>query len=173
MTRLLTAFRALVYMTGFLLFWGWLALQVRSLARDVVPELPPAARVAGAVLMVLGGSLALWCVALFVVAGRGTPAPFDPPRALVPLGPYRWVRNPMYLGGLLLLVGFGGWRTSLAMILLAVPIAALVHLFVVLYEERTLERRFGLQYVAYRALVNRWLPKRPGPDLDQAISQEH
>ena len=172
MIRLLAAVRSLVYMTGFVLLWGWLALQVRRLADGAVPDLPLAGRSAGAALMVLGGMLALWCVAVFVVEGRGTPAPFDPPRSLVPRGPYRWVRNPMYLGALLVLIGFGAWHTSLAMVLFAVPAAALAHLFVVLYEEPTLERRFGLPYIAYRALVNRWLPKRPGPDLDQATSRE-
>lgn len=172
MIRLLAAVRALVYMTGFVLLWGWIALQIGSMAGRTLRDLPPAARTAGAALMVVGAMLVLWCVTVFVVEGRGTPAPFDPPRALVPRGPYRWVRNPMYLSGLVVLIGFGAWHTSLAMVLFAVPAAALAHLFVVLYEEPTLERRFGLPYIAYRALVNRWLPRRPGPDLDQATSQE-
>jgi len=172
MIRLLAAVRSLVYMTGFVLLWGWMALQVGSMAGGTLPDLPPACHPAGAALMVLGGMLVLWCVAAFVVQGRGTPAPFDPPRFLVPRGPYRWVRNPMYLGALLVLIGFGAWHTSLAMVLFAVPAAALAHLFVVLYEEPSLERRFGLPYVAYRALVNRWVPKRPGADLDQATSPE-
>jgi protein-S-isoprenylcysteine O-methyltransferase Ste14 len=68
----------------------------------------------------------------------------------------------MYLGGFLVMIGFGTWRTSPAIVLLAVPFAVFAHLFVVLYEERTLERRFGAAYTAYRALVNRWLPQRPG-----------
>ncbi len=120
--------------------------------------LPAAGRVPGAVLIVLGGSVVLACVAMFVVAGRGTPAPFDPPRALVPRGPYRWARNPMYLGALAVLVGFGLWRASLAMILLAAPAALCAHLLVVLYEEPSLQRRFGSHYLAYRSAVNRWLP---------------
>jgi len=103
----------------------------------------------------------LSCVGWFVVAGRGTPAPFDPPRSFVPGGPYRWVRNPMYLGALLVLIGFGLWHASLSMVLLALPALALAHLFVVLYEEPTLRRRFGMPYVAYLALVNRWVPKPP------------
>ncbi len=170
MSRLFAAVRSLIYMSGFVWLWGWIALQVAKMADGALPTLPRGARTAGAALMVLGGLLALWCVAAFVVEGRGTPAPFDPPRSLVPRGPYRWVRNPMYLGALLVLIGFGAWRASLAMILLAIPVAALAHLFVVLYEERTLERRFGIPYIAYHALVNRWLPKRPGPDLDRATS---
>ena len=113
--------------------------------------------------MIGGGLLVLSCVGWFVVVGRGTPAPFDPPRSFVPGGPYRWVRNPMYLGALLVLVGFGLWHASGSMVLLALPALALAHLFVVLYEEPTLRRRFGQPYVAYLARVNRWVPKPPRP----------
>ena len=160
MTEIFAALRALVYGTGFVFVWGWLALQARSLAGDVT--LPPSGRVVGAVLMVVGGALVLVCVAWFVVAGRGTPAPFDPPRAFVPGGPYRWVRNPMNLGALAILIGFGLWHASLAMVLFALPAAAVAHLFVVVYEEPTLRRTFGAPYVTYVAQVNRWVPKAPG-----------
>ncbi|HEX4602327.1 MAG TPA: isoprenylcysteine carboxylmethyltransferase family protein [Gemmatimonadales bacterium] len=160
MNQIFAAARTLVYMTGFVLLWGWLALQVRSIAGDVA--LPASVRLVGAVLMVLGGMLVLTCAAWFVVAGRGTPAPFDPPRAFVPSGPYRWVRNPMYLGALGMLIGFGLWQASLFMVLFAIPAAAAAHLFVVWYEEPTLRRGFGAPYVDYVANVNRWVPKSPG-----------
>jgi protein-S-isoprenylcysteine O-methyltransferase Ste14 len=160
MTRVLVAMRAIGYMAGFVLVWGWLALQLRSVGRDWV--LPAGTRVVGTLLMVLGGALVLTCAAWFVVVGRGTPAPFDAPRAFVPGGPYRWVRNPMYLGALVLLVGFGLWHRSPSMALLALPAFVLAHLFVVLYEEPTLRRRFGRPYDAYLTLVNRWVPKPPG-----------
>jgi len=166
MTQLFAAARALAYMTGFVLAWGWLALQVRSIGSAWA--LPDGSRVVGTALMLLGGVLVLCCAAWFVVVGRGTPAPFDAPRAFVPGGPYRWVRNPMYLGALLVLIGFGLWHTSVSMVLLAVPAAVLAHLFVVFYEEPTLRRRFGLPYVAYLALVNRWAPKKPDRDASQA-----
>jgi hypothetical protein len=94
--------------------------------------LPQGARAVGTVLMILGGLLVLSCV-----------------------------RNPMYLGALLVLAGFGLWHASLSMVLLALPALALAHLFVVFYEEPTLRRRFGMAYVAYLALVNRWVPKLP------------
>jgi protein-S-isoprenylcysteine O-methyltransferase Ste14 len=159
MTELLAALRSLVYMTGFLFLWGWLALQVRSIGGGW--ELPQESRAVGTVLMIVGGLVVLSCIGWFVVVGRGTPAPFDPPRSFVPGGPYRWVRNPMYLGALLLLIGFGLWHASPSMVLLALPALALAHLFVVLYEEPTLRRRFGMPYVTYLALVNRWVPKPP------------
>jgi protein-S-isoprenylcysteine O-methyltransferase Ste14 len=159
MTQIFTAVRALVYMTGFVFLWGWLALQARTIAGDVA--LPASGRVVGAALMILGGMLALACVAWFVVVGRGTPAPFDPPRAFVPGGPYRWVRNPMYLGAFAVLIGFGLWHASLFMVLFVAPAAAAAHLFVVWYEEPTLRRSFGPPYVTYVAQVNRWVPKSP------------
>lgn len=146
-------------MAGFLFVWGWLALQIRSVGPDSL--LPPGTRFIGTLLMVLGGILVLTCAAWFVVVGRGTPAPFDAPRRFVPGGPYRLVRNPMYLGALALLVGFGLWHRSLPMALLALPAFVVAHLFVVLYEEPALHQRFGGQYDAYLALVNRWVPRSP------------
>src|SRR5881397_3316636 len=62
-------------------------------------------RYLGLVPLVTGTAIVGWCLRDFALVGRGTPAPFDPPRQLVVTGPYRWVRNPMYVGGLLLLVG--------------------------------------------------------------------
>lgn len=162
MIRLLAALRAMVYMAGFLLLWGWLALQLRSVRTE--SRLPAEVRVGGIILMVLGGVLVVACVAWFVMVGRGTPAPFDAPRSFVPGGPYRWVRNPMYLGAAVLLVGFGLWHRSLPMALFAIPALALAHVFVVLYEEPTLRQRFGLAYVTYLGTVNRWIPKPPTTD---------
>ena len=110
--------------------------------------------------MALGAALALACGAAFVVAGRGTPAPFDPPRELVPVGPYRFVRNPMYVGAAALLMGFGLFERSLAILALAVAGLILAHLFVVFAEEPGLERRFGDSYRSYKASVRRWIPGR-------------
>jgi protein-S-isoprenylcysteine O-methyltransferase Ste14 len=114
---------------------------------------------AGQVVLVAGGALALWCVLTFAFIGKGTPAPFDPPRKLVVRGPYRYARNPMYLGAALGLWGAGmyydsGWLFAYVAVFL---IAA--HIFVVTYEEPTLTRLFGDDYEAYRARVSRWLPR--------------
>lgn len=115
----------------------------------------------GVALMVVGGALAVACVVTFVVRGRGTPAPFDAPREFVAGGPYRWVRNPMYLGGFLVLAGYALCAVSFAALLVAFGMLAAAHLFAVLYEEPTLERRFGASYRAYRRRTRRWIPGPP------------
>ncbi len=79
-------------------------------------------------------------------------------------GPYRFVRNPMYLGALGMLTGFGLWHRSPAILLFTVLAALLVHLFVVLFEEPDLSRRFGASYRGYCSSVRRWLPRWPPLD---------
>lgn len=166
--RPLVALRAALYMTGFVLLWGWLALVVRGWDARLGGPLPDWLQGVGVLLMLLGGSLALLCGAVFVVRGRGTPAPFDAPRDFVAIGPYRWTRNPMYLGGLALLLGFGFWWRSPAIGLLAVAAWGVAHLFVVAYEEPALRRRFGAAYEEYTRRVKRWLPRRPARGERQA-----
>ncbi|HSE52948.1 MAG TPA: isoprenylcysteine carboxylmethyltransferase family protein [Gemmatimonadales bacterium] len=113
---------------------------------------------AGAGLAGLGGALALWCIGTFVVVGKGTPAPFDPPRRLVARGPYRLVRNPMYLGAGLAIWGAALVYRSLALFGYGAVFLLAMNALVVAYEEPTLERAFGEEYAAYRARVPRWLP---------------
>jgi protein-S-isoprenylcysteine O-methyltransferase Ste14 len=97
----------------------------------------------------------------FVVRGRGTPFPLDPPVVFVPTGPYRYVRNPMYIGGALVLAGYGLLQQSASVVLLSVLFLLGAHLLVLLLEEPGLERRFGDSYAAYKQAVNRWLPRVP------------
>jgi protein-S-isoprenylcysteine O-methyltransferase Ste14 len=101
----------------------------------------------------------LWCWYEFVTRGRGTPMPIDPPRRLVVVGPYRYVRNPMYVAGLLVLLGQATLYGAVSLLWYAAGFALATHLFVVGYEERTLRRRFGADYDAYRAAVGRWIPR--------------
>jgi protein-S-isoprenylcysteine O-methyltransferase Ste14 len=105
-----------------------------------------------------GALLALWCVVTFVAIGKGTPAPFDPPRRLVVRGPYRFVRNPMYLGGALALAGAALFYQSLLLLAYGSIFLFAACLFVLFYEEPTLRRTFGADYEAYRRHVGRWLP---------------
>ena len=113
----------------------------------------------GFVLLVAGLILLLWCVRDFFVSGRGTLAPWDPPKHLVVVGLYRFVRNPMYLAVLTIVLGWGlaTGSTFLALYLFALGVA--FHLRVVLYEEPRLRQQFDAEYKAYVATVPRWLPR--------------
>lgn len=162
MNRLFVALRAALFAACFFLLWGWLALAVRPYDARLGGELPASVAGAGWVLVAVGLPLALTCVALFVWRGRGTPAPLDPPRELVAIGPYRLVRNPMYVGGLAILLGFGLILRSPAIVLLAGGFFLLAHLFVLLYEEPALEATFGESYREYKRRVGRWLPRPRG-----------
>jgi protein-S-isoprenylcysteine O-methyltransferase Ste14 len=137
----------------------WLPAQALERAGVVRPDRPGPAQVAGAIATVLGAALALWCVATFAFVGRGTPAPFDPPRRLVVRGPYRHVRNPMYLGAVLALCGGALFYETRALVTYAAVFAVILHLFVVLYEEPTLRATFGEDYASYCRAVRRWWPR--------------
>jgi protein-S-isoprenylcysteine O-methyltransferase Ste14 len=89
-------------------------------------------RALGIALIAAGGILAFACVATLVTRGEGTPAPFDPPRKFVAAGPYRFVRNPMYIGGFIVLLGFGLYEQSAAILLFTLPWLLSAHLFVIL-----------------------------------------
>lgn len=155
------AIRATVYASLFFLGWGWLALLTRRLDPLLGVTLADWVKPIGIVLMALGVTLALACAAVFVTRGRGTPAPFDPPQEFVVYGPYRWVRNPMYVGGLTLLLGFALFHASAAMVLFTAFAAFVVQIFIVGFEEPQLEQRFGENYLQYKRDVGRWLPKKP------------
>ena len=118
------------------------------------PVAPDAVAVIG-----VGAALYLWCLWLFATVGRGTPGPWDAPRQVVAVGPYRWVRNPIYIAALLVVVGEAWLFMSPPLLAYAGAMAITVHLFVIGYEEPTLERRFGPAYTAYRQGVPRWLPR--------------
>jgi protein-S-isoprenylcysteine O-methyltransferase Ste14 len=107
-----------------------------------------------------GAAILLRCVWDFARRGRGTLAPVDPPKQLVVSGLYRHVRNPMYVGVLAVLLGEALFFASVAVLVWAAIFFAVVHLFVVLYEEPSLERRFGDSYARYRRAVRRWIPGR-------------
>ncbi len=94
----------------------------------------------------------------FYVIGRGTLAPWAPPRRLVVVGLYRLTRHPMYVGVLTLVAGIAAWRASPVVAGYAAALALVFHLRVVLDEEPVMARRFGDEWTAYRARVRRWLP---------------
>jgi protein-S-isoprenylcysteine O-methyltransferase Ste14/8-oxo-dGTP pyrophosphatase MutT (NUDIX family) len=124
---------------------------------DRPPKIGPA-QIVGSIAAVCGLGIALWCVVTFALVGYGTPALFDPPRRLVVRGPYRFVRNPMYLGAGLALAGVALFYRSLSLLGYLVFLAVVIQLLVVYYEEPTLRRVFGEGYEAYRRRVRRWWP---------------
>ncbi len=157
-----TAILALAVGTAFFSLWFWLLPQWLGFR----VEMAGAAywRWLAALTSVLGFAVALRCVWDFGWTGRGSPAPFAPPKRLVVVGFYRYVRNPIYVGAAAGWIGlwivFG--RVSLKSVVTAAVALLGVHLFVVLYEEPTLRRKFGAEYDAYCQNVSRWWPRLNG-----------
>jgi protein-S-isoprenylcysteine O-methyltransferase Ste14 len=156
---MIVLFRALTYST---LFIGLLLVFVpdRVLMRAGITRPPTIGmmQVAGMLVVVAGAALAIASILTFVFVGKGTPAPFDPPRRLVIAGPYRFVRNPMYIGAGTALLGAALFYRSLALAGYALLFLLITHLFVRLYEEPHLRRVFGQSYEDYLRTVHRWIP---------------
>jgi protein-S-isoprenylcysteine O-methyltransferase Ste14 len=159
MKMLFTGLRAVVCGTGFVALWAWISLGFRAYDRYIPIVLPGWAEPLGIVQLSLGGILGLLCVGTLVLRGEGTPAPFDPPREFVASGPYRIVRNPMYIGGWVALMGFGFYQHSISILLFSLVWLFLIHMLVCYIEEPGLERRFGESYREYKRSVNRWIPR--------------
>jgi len=152
--------RAIVYATAFIGFF-LIAIPARVIAWSGLsrPEDFGVAQAAGLAAVVLGALLVAGCILTFVFIGRGTQAPFDPPRRLVARGPYRVVRNPMYVGAALAMSGAALFYRSWPLMAYVAVFLAVMHLFVVVYEEPTLRDTFGDAYAAYCANVGRWVPR--------------
>lgn len=113
-------------------------------------------------LWLIGISILLWSFWNFLKEGRGTPAPIDPPKELVAVGFYRYVRNPMYVGILAAILGHFLWFGYWNVLIYGVLVFIAFHTFVTYYEEPTLKRKFGAAYEDYLKRVPRWIP-RVGP----------
>ncbi len=147
----------LVLVPGTVLFY--IPIEIASSTERLVPLGP--LRFLGLGPLALGIAIVLWCARDFAVKGRGTPAPIDPPKELVVRGLYRYVRNPMYVGAVLILGGHFGWFLALELLPYLALVLLAFHLFVVLYEEPALTRKFGDAYRDYQAAVPRWIPRPP------------
>ncbi len=157
---MLVVIRAITYATLFIGFvLVFVPSRVLSWSGITRPEVIGVAQVGGVLVGGAGAALALWCVLTFAVVGRGTPAPFDPPRRLVVRGPYRLVRNPMYIGAGFALGGAALFYRSLPLLGYTALFFLITHLFVIWYEEPTLRRLFGADYEAYCGQVRRWWPR--------------
>ncbi len=110
-------------------------------------------------LWLLGGAMILRCFWDFTFKGHGTPAPIDPPKELVTTGLYHYIRNPIYVGALIIIIGHFLWFKTIWMLAYLVVVFLFFHMFVTLYEEPTLKRKFGAAYENYCKSVPRWIPK--------------
>jgi protein-S-isoprenylcysteine O-methyltransferase Ste14 len=153
------AFRAIVYSSLFVAFLLiYLPAGVLSGSGIGRPATIGGAQIVGMIAAGAGAAIALWCISTFALSGKGTPAPFDPPRRLVIRGPYRFVRNPMYIGAALALAGAALFYRSTTLLGYIGVFLLACHLFVVAYEEPTLVRSSGAEYEDYRHRVRRWWP---------------
>jgi protein-S-isoprenylcysteine O-methyltransferase Ste14 len=154
-----TTLASLAVGAGFFALWFWLLPSWLGFHVDIAG--PARWRWIAAVPSMLGFAVALRCVWDFGRTGHGTPAPVAPPKKLVVVGFYRYVRNPMYLGF------FTGWiglwivfgQANLAAIAVAFAVILGVALFVRQYEEPTLRKMFGVDYEEYCRNVHRWVPR--------------
>ena len=110
-------------------------------------------------LWLIGVVVLVWCFWDFLVKGKGTPAPIEPPKELVVSGLYKYVRNPMYVGILLVILGHFLWFGYWNLLIYAAVVFAAFSAFVIFYEEPTLKRNFGAAYEDYLKRVPRWIPK--------------
>ena len=163
--NLFSIVRSAVFAALFIWLVMWLLPRWIGIHADWhAPEAAPL-RWIGLVPFVGGCVVVLTCVWRFSTTGQGTPMPLDPPRKFVAVGPYRYVRNPMYLGMALALIGeailFADRASLVRIIVCGLALVVIIVLFVLLYEEPALRRRFGFEYENYCRKVNRWWPSRP------------
>lgn len=113
----------------------------------------------GTVVLGAGIGIVILCVRDFLMIGRGTLAPWDPPKNLVIVGLYKHVRNPMYVGVLTIILGTAICTGSPAVFVYGILVAIIFHLRVVLYEEPRLAAQFAEDWARYSREVSRWLPR--------------
>jgi protein-S-isoprenylcysteine O-methyltransferase Ste14 len=138
-------------------FAGLLPLLVRPLDAYVPWTLPGVLRHAGIPLFLAGVALDYWCLWLFIFQGRGTALPLDPPQELVVSGPYKYVRNPIVVGVLAMLLGEALYFASPVLFLYLILATVVYHLYLVYVEEPELKKRFGKSYEEYEKAVPRGL----------------
>jgi protein-S-isoprenylcysteine O-methyltransferase Ste14 len=116
----------------------------------------------GGIVFLIGAAIYLRCAWEFAVRGLGTPAPIAPTKFLVTTALHRYIRNPMYIGVAIAILGEAAVFRSIHVAEYAGVMLLIAHTFVVLYEEPTLQRQFGESYEEYKRSVPRWLPRLRG-----------
>lgn len=136
-----------------------LVLATSAVDSSVGWSLPSALKAPGAVAFAGGLALIAWSEVTLLRTARSTGGFGDAPEVLVAQGPYRYARNPIYLGAFFLLIGLAGWRGSPTLLLGGAAFAALMHFFVIRVEEPATSRRLGAAYDVYHRDTPRWLPR--------------
>jgi protein-S-isoprenylcysteine O-methyltransferase Ste14 len=165
--RLFAVVRSIVVSILFVSIWTWFV--PRWVAGNDAFE---NARPAGWIVIAVGVSIAFACALEFAWRGIGTPAPFDPPRRLVISGLYRWVRNPMYVGLGVLLLGEAITfpRLTITMLIMIASLWLATTIFIITFEEPTLRSKFGDDYAEYCRNVRRWIPRlRPFDEASDSV----
>jgi len=154
--RLFAVLRSIVVSIIFVSIWTWFVPRW-IVGRNAFDETRPF----GWIVIALGVVIAFGCALEFAWRGIGTPAPFDPPRRLVITGLYRWVRNPMYVGLGVLLLGEAITfpRLTITMLVMIAALWLATTIFIITFEEPTLRSKFGDDYAAYCRNVRRWIPR--------------
>jgi len=160
MLRVVVLLKSLFMAACATVIFGAITWQLRRLDPFIPVSLPSWAAAGGIILMIAGAILSFVCFGLFSANGALSPhARFPDPQVFISWGPYKYVRNPMAKGGLTVLFGWGLFRLSSSIVLFAVLMAILMHVFVLYVEEPKLERRYGESYMEYKRRVNRWIPR--------------
>jgi protein-S-isoprenylcysteine O-methyltransferase Ste14 len=151
MSRVPVAIWIILRVVAAVLFFGWAALHLRPLDRVIGVVLPEWLKPAGMALLLVGGVIVLLC-------GGMLSTPGIIPTEFVVVGPFRYVRNPMSLGGVTMTLGLALFCRSISILLLSAILFLALHGIVVFWEESFLEKRYGESYLRYKHPVNRWLP---------------
>jgi protein-S-isoprenylcysteine O-methyltransferase Ste14 len=154
MSRVAVVVWTILRVVAAVLLLGWAALHLRVLDHTFGVRLPEWFKPVGIVLLCVGAVVVLLCGGMLSTPGMI-------PTKFVVVGPFRYVRNPMSLGGVTMMCGLSLFCRSIPILLLSALLFLFMHIFVVFVEEPGLEKRFGASYVQYKRSVNRWLPTPP------------
>ena len=147
------------------LFPGTVVVYVpyRLLTSYPAPEFAPfsLARYLAVLVVAAGTAILLTSIWSFARVGRGTLAPFDETKKLIVVGLYRYVRNPMYIGVLFILLGEALFFRSSALLLYACLCFVVANVLIIGYEEHRLRHKYGDEFQRYCARVGRWMPGKP------------
>jgi len=154
--KLLTLLIALIYALSVILIFPLIFINLNSYFSLPVYSFL-VFKILGIVFILIGAVGWLYCAGLFHFIGKGTPIPTSPPKKLVIKGLYRYTRNPMYLSILIIMLGLFFFFGRLMLLVYLFLLAGFFQLFVTLYEEPTLKKKFGKDYEKYLNRVHRWI----------------